>query len=279
MTAHARVSTSVAIGPDGVAFSRVDDLRSEGPLVLRPTIANRPEPLLRKDLRAARVALASGAAGPLGGDEFTLSVTVGAGSTLLLSEVSSTLLLPGARGGRSHMRISITVESGATFCWLPEPLVAARGCHHVHEIEVEVAPDATMLLRDELVLGRYGEEPGRLSQRLRVACEGRSIFQQRLDLGAGARGWRSPAVLGGHKCVGTVLAVAPDLATGTRQPQLIGDAAALLPLSGSGVVVSAMADDTVRLRRRLEEGIELLGEPWTEGTAGSSDSTEGEREW
>lgn len=248
-------------------MSRVADLRSEGPLVLRPVGRCGPEPLVRQDTRAARVSLASGAAGPLGGDDFTLEVVVGEGSTLVLSEVSSTLLLPGAHGSRSRMRIAVTVQRGATFTWLPEPLVAARGCDHLHEIDVDIAPDARMLMRDELVLGRHGEEPGRLSQRLRVSCEGRSVYRQRLELGRGAPGWRSPAVVGEHKCVGTVLAIAPGDAVADRPAHLIADTAALLPLRRSGVVVSALADDTVRLRRLLEQGIDLLGHPWSPTSA------------
>jgi len=263
MTARARLTTTRAHSDDGTPVSRVARLRTEGPLALRPVGARGPEPLVRADARVARVALASGAAGPLGGDDFSLEVRVGEGSTLVLSEVSSTLLLPGPHGGRSRMRIAITVESGATFSWRPEPLIAVRGCHHVHEIDVDLAPDARMIMRDEVVLGRYGEESGRLSQRVRIRRDGHSIYQQRLDLGPGAPGWRSPAVVGGYTCLGNVLAVGPDESVTGRVAQLIGDTAALLPLRRSGLVINALADDTVGLRRLLEDGTDLLGEPWS----------------
>ncbi|MFP5348061.1 MAG: urease accessory protein UreD, partial [Actinomycetes bacterium] len=69
------------------------DLRSHPPIVLRQTSTGRI-PCADGTADALRVCIAAGAAGPLGGDRFRLDVRVGDGGSLLLTEVSSTMLLP-----------------------------------------------------------------------------------------------------------------------------------------------------------------------------------------
>lgn len=187
---------------------------------------------------------------------------MGSGTTLVLNEVSATLLLPGPRGGRSHMRIRVVVDEDATFVWLSEPVIAARGCNHVHDIDVELAPRARLFMRDELLLGRHRERPGNLIQSLRVRRGGLPLFQQQLRIGPGARGWASPAVLGNHDCVGSALVVDPAWTGRTLEAKPLGPNAAVLPLEAPAVVISALATGTCSLRSVLEHGIALLGEPW-----------------
>lgn len=270
MIARASLATERVVSDNGRVASRVRVLRSHAPLMLRPTLPKGREPLVHGMAGIARVSLATGAAGPLGGDDFTLDIHVGASSTLVLHEISATLLLPGARGGRSHMRITVRVDQGATFLWLPEPVIAARGCDHLHEIDITLAADARLFLREELLLGRHREQPGHLTQHVRVIRAGRSLFQQQLDLGPAAKGWRSSAVLGARKCIGSVLVVDPAWDTLTPCTRVLGHDAALLSLEGPGVLVSALADDTLGLRRQLDHGVTLLGEPWAPATASAT---------
>lgn len=262
MTARASLATASVIERGQVVSTRVDRLRSQAPLVLRPVRAQRFEPLLHQAHGPARVALASAAAGPLGGDELALHIHVGAASTLLLSEVSATLLLPGVHGGRSRMHIEIDVDDDATLVWLPEPVIAAQGCDHVHDIRIDLATSARLFMRDELLLGRHREASGDVLQNVRVCRHGRPLLHQQLCFGPRAHGASSPAVLGRHKCVATVLAVDP---VWTQQPpqanQLDADAA-LLPLAGPAAMISALAADTPTLRRRVHQGINMLGAPW-----------------
>src|SRR3546814_15740169 len=90
MIARASLATDCCVDRAGNAVSRVRVLRSHGPLVLRPTKPKDREPLVRQAADAARVSLASGAAGPLGGHDFALNIHVGGGSALLLKELSAT---------------------------------------------------------------------------------------------------------------------------------------------------------------------------------------------
>lgn len=270
MRARAKLATESRVDRQGRRVSRVCVLRSQAPLVLRPTRPKGMEPAVEHAAGAARVALASGAAGPLGGDELALDIHVGAGSTLVLNEISATLLLPGARGGRSHMRITIQVDDDAMMVWMAEPVIAASNCNHVHDIRVELASSARFLMRDELLLGRHRESPGDFTQNLRISRAGRALFHQQLRLGPSVRGWASPAVAGAHKCIGTVLAVDPVWAGSAPAVNLLAPDAALLPLEGPAVMISALAGDTLSLRRVLHQGIVLLGSRWAPTAAGTS---------
>lgn len=263
MNARATLTTKCGKGHAGRPVSKVHVLRSHAPLVLRPTQPKDAEPLVRRAGTVARVSLVSGAAGPVGGDDFELNVCVGAGSTLLLNEISATVLLPGPRGGRSRMRINVSVEADASFVWMAEPLIAAHGCHHIHDVNINLAPSARMLMRDQLLLGRHNEQPGNFRQNLHVRRGGETLFCQQLHVGPAALGWRSPAVVGAHKCVGTVLVVDPRWCDGPPATRLFAPDAALLALEGPAVVITALAAETWTLSKLLAQGINGLGDPWS----------------
>lgn len=258
MRARACVSTVLRTTTSG-RRSSVATLRSEAPLVLRPTAAKAPEPWVSHTGDAARVSLAAGAAGPVGGDELVLHVDVGPGSCLVLGEVSPTLLLPGPYGERSRTRVRIRVAAAATLVWLPEPLIAARGCNHLNDVQVALEETSRLFMREEVLLGRHGEQPGRVTQRTVVHLGERPLYRQDLDIGTRAAG--SPAVLGSHRAVGSALIVDPDR-LGHAEAQPLGRDAALLPLGGPAVLITALAEDNLELRDRLRAGLRALGPPW-----------------
>lgn len=257
MVCRAVVHTRADPTPGGGVVSRVARLRSQVPLVPRPTGPGGVEPFVTGDPAAARVALSTGAAGPVGGDRYELEVVVGAGSTLVLREVSATLVLPGPHGERSHTQVRVRVEEGATLVWVPEPLIAARRCDHEHDVRIDLADDARLFVREELVLGRHGESPGSLLTHLRVRRQGRPLVVQTLSLGPAAPGSGSAAVLGSHRGVGTVVVVDP-----AGHGQLAGradDTCAVLPVDDRTLQVSALGVDGLDLRRRLDTVLSGLG--------------------
>lgn len=270
MTCRAAVSTEVA-GHSGTGRpqSRIAGLRAQAPLVPRQTGASGFEPFVDRDPDIARVALTSGAAGPLGGDHYVFDVTVGAGSTLLIREVSATLVLPGAHGHPSFMHCRVTVEAGATLIWVPEPVIAAEGCRHTHRVDIELAEDARLFFREELVLGRHREGPGDLSSRLNVRRGGRPLSIQRFDLGPDSCGWNSPAVAGSARAVGSVIIVEPDGGLPTTK-QITDSYGVLLPIDETCVQINAVGDDALALRKRLDRALTELGEPWGRETGWSA---------
>jgi urease accessory protein len=203
----------------------------------------------------ARVSLVAGAAGPVGGDQLRLDVEVGPGAVLVLRSVAASLVLPGPHGAPSCTDVTVRVGRNATLVWLPGAVIAADACHHDALTHIALEPGARLLTREELVLGRHGEPPGTIRQRLRVTLAGRPLHDQELSAGPGAPGWAGPAVLGGRRAVGTVLVVDPEWDSASdRHPPPATNAtdAAVLPLGGPAVLLTALAYDALMLRRRLD---------------------------
>ncbi|MFG1612604.1 urease accessory protein UreD [Nonomuraea wenchangensis] len=228
MRAGAAVGT--AAGPGGRTVLR--RLASAPPLTLRQTGPH-------------TVHLVSTAAGPLGGDRLSLDLDVAPRTTLELASVASTLVLPGR--GESELLVTARVGAGARLRFVPEPTVLAAGCAHRLIVRLELEPEASVLWREEIVLGRYGERPGRCRTRFDATLAGRPLLRQELTLGDPDLD-ASPAVLGGARCLGTTFL------TATAKEPLVSDGLAVLPLAASGTVVSALAADAVELRSLLERG-------------------------
>jgi urease accessory protein len=264
MRAQSRVATTWRPGPDGNGRTRISTLLDEAPLSLRPTRQKEPEPWSYLQ-GAVRVSVTAGTAGPIGGDAYRLDVEVGAHSALVLGDVSPTLLLPGPGGAASSYTITVRVRKYATLVWLAEPLIAAHGCNHLHDIGVELHPSARLMMREELLLGRHGETGGAVRQRITVRRAGASLYRQDLVVGPDVVGVDGAAVLGGARATGTVLTVDPAWEQTPPREYLASPRAAVLRLAGPAALVTALADDNLTLRRDLNAGLSCLTFPRTGG--------------
>ena len=236
--------------PDG--STRLPVLASQAPLVLRAT--------------GEVVRLVAAAGGPLGGDELCLDIEVADGAQLELRSVAASVVLPDRAGRESSVTLRARVGAGAHLSLLPEPTVICTGARHRAQTYVSLHPRATLLLREELVLGREGEHGGRVSALLHVDRGGRALLRSTLELagadacaepaagsqdrrGAGSDG---PAVLGGARAVGSLLTVDPAWEDPARRPPpWTKQDAAALDLDGPARLITALAGDTVALRRLL----------------------------
>jgi urease accessory protein len=241
MTATARI---VAVADeDGV--TRLPVLSSRVPLVLRRT----PD----------AVYLVGGAAGPLGGDDLTLTIEVGDGAALKIRTAAASVALPGTTGARadadagawagaeSVFRVHATVGAGARFEYLPEPVIVADGARHRVELRVTLAADATLLAREEIILGRHGERGGECVTRMRVDVDGVPLLRQEVTVSGTDEVSLGPAVLAGHRAFGSLLVIDNDRPlTG-----MVGDGVAVMPLAGPGAIVTAVAPDARALRYAL----------------------------
>jgi urease accessory protein len=240
------------------------------------------------------VYVVGGAAGPIGGDELALRISVGAGAFLRVRTAAASIALPGPEGLESVLRVTADVAAGARLEYLPEPVVVSAGARHATIIRVTLAEGASLLLRDELLLGRHGETGGAARSVLNVDYAGRPLLRQSLEVSGADAVTMGPALLAGHRAVGTALWVDPaagetqepgaaavaESATGggpaqvsraiaadaasTTDAALTADAAsttdaavAVMPLAGPGVLVTALANDAVALRRCLSAALEL----------------------
>jgi urease accessory protein len=250
---RASAAIEAVAGAGGV--TRLPVLASQVPLVLRRT----PD----------AVYIVGGAAGPLGGDSLSLRVTVGAGARLRVRTAAASVALPGLDGLESVLRLSVSVGEGGRLEYLPEPVVVANGARHATIATVTLASGASLVLRDEVLLGRHGEAGGSVRTELRVTYAGRPLLRHSLTVSGTDLASLGPAVLAGRRAAGTLLVVSEAGAGRDEQPGAGRDEqpaavpaterpaprampeVAVMPLAGPGVLVTALARDAVSLRRHL----------------------------
>ncbi|MEU9451786.1 urease accessory protein UreD [Streptomyces sp. NPDC048277] len=246
-TTGVRATARIVAREDGRGGTSLPVLEGEGPLALRRTRGSGAE---------ARVMVVGAMSGPLGGDRFAVEARVERGARLCVGSVAATIALPGQAKGEARYDVRLDVVDGGELRWLPEQLISAKGSDLHVTTRVDVGAGGRLVLREEQVLGRVGEEPGRLTSRLTVRVAGRAVLDQELACGPGAPGgWDGPAVLAGHRAVGQLVVVRPEFAAEPVAARMLGECAALTPLVGPAVLVSAVAADALRLRRVLDEAL------------------------
>ena len=162
--------------------------------------------LLEAGPARARVALVPDGALLLAGDAIRLDICVGAGAWLDLVEPAGTVAFD-MRGGEASWDVRIELAEGATLTWAGKPFVLAGGSRVHRSTSVSLAPSSRLAVRETLVLGRYAERGGWLNQTWTARGEEPLLVEQ-LVLDESAH---RPGVLGGHRALGSVLALGFDL--------------------------------------------------------------------
>ncbi|MFD7663614.1 urease accessory protein UreD [Streptomyces sp. NPDC059788] len=225
-------------------------LDGEGPLALRR---------VRSHGTQARVCVVGAMSAPLGGDRLRIEATAEDGAGLCVTAAAATVALPGRTAGHATYDVELTVGEGARLEWLPEPLISAEGSDLRMTTTVHLAPTARLVLREEQVLGRSGERPGRLHSRLTVHRAGRTLLDQETAYGPGTPGWDTAAVLGGNRATGQLLVVDPAFDGRPAEVRLLGTEpgegqGVRSPLAGPAALTTAVAADALRVRRLLDAG-------------------------
>lgn len=243
----ARAAVIASRAPGG--GTRLQELRSSPPLALRPA--------------AGSVWMVGTAAGPLPGDRVELDIEVGRAARLAVCSTAATVALGGGGETPSELVVEVDVGPGGELRWLPEPTIATAGCHHRTTTRIRLAAGASLVWREELVLGRHGEGSGRLVSRVEIETDGVAVLRQELRVGPGADGWQGPAVIGDAGAVGVVVMIRPGDQRILPLPSSssFGPEVAVLNLSGGGVLASAVAPDASDLRRRLDAALLLAVDP------------------
>jgi urease accessory protein len=189
-------SVSAAAEVTAVATARgvrLTTLRSAPPLVLRRSAAD-------------TVRLVSVGGGPVAGDRLRLRLRVEQGARLTVHQTAATVLLPSpVPSGPSTLDVEVEVEDGGSLCWVGEPTVATRGCHHLGTVRVRLHGNARLEWREELVAGRFGEPSGVVRSDLDVRRAGRPLLRSSTSVGDGR--WSSPAAGGSARVLGSRLEV------------------------------------------------------------------------
>jgi urease accessory protein len=111
-------------------------------------------------------------------------VRVGPGRSLEVVEPGGTVAYA-MRGLSARWDVDIEVEAGGRLVWHGEPFVVSQGADVRRTTRVDLGVDASLVLRETLVLGRHGEAPGRLLARTDVHRDGTPVLVEELDSSLG----------------------------------------------------------------------------------------------
>ncbi len=223
LTAAARLCVEPGHGRQRMRWSHA------WPVVIRPT-------------GDEQVHLVHGAGGPLGGDAFSLDVSVAPGAVLRVRSAGATLVQPGPREG-AHWAVTAQVGSGAVLEWAPEATVVCDGAALESLLRVDLAADAVAVLRELVVLGRYAERGGRYRGTLDVRVGGTPLLAHTTVLDGADTALSGPAGTAGARAVGTLV-----IAGATSAPDVVGAGEtpgvrwAWSALDGPGRVLLAVGD-------------------------------------
>jgi urease accessory protein len=175
-------------------------------------------------------------AGIVGGDELTLSVTMGAGAHVLLTTPGAGKWYRSAGGATPPGRFAqqLSVAAGAVCEWLPQESIVHDGARGEQTLSVALAADACFIGSEMLCLGRTasGERytRGAFTLTTRITRDGRPLWLEAGRIDGGVL-LDSPAGLAGQPVVATLLAASPR-----ADAALCEACRAIAPEAGSGGV-------------------------------------------
>jgi urease accessory protein len=168
-------------------------------------------PIVLRRTGPGQVHLVQAAGGPLGGDDLELCVRLAANARLTVRSAGATVAQPGPAGsGPARWTVRASLETGARFCWWPEPTVVSDGAELVAVMELRVAEGASALVREEVLLGRFNQSGGRYRGELRVDHGGAALIRHALVLDGADPVLSGIGGTAGAKMVMTVLGVGSE---------------------------------------------------------------------
>jgi urease accessory protein len=154
------------------------------------------------------------AGGMTGGDRFRIAVAVDADARLSVTTAAAEKIYR-SLGPDTDIALKLKVGPGAVLSWLPQETILFDRVRLRRTIDVDLAPDARLILAEAVVFGRsaMGEcvIEGRVFDRWRVRVGGMLLFAETLRLvGAIAQSLGERAIAAGGVAVATVLKIPGD---------------------------------------------------------------------
>jgi urease accessory protein len=151
------------------------------------------------------------AGGMTGGDRFGIDINVAEHARLLATTTSAEKIYRSLQGDVS-VDVKLTVGNGAHLAWLPQETILFDRARYSRRIDVDLAPEASLVLTEAVVFGRVamGEIVGHgyLADCWRVRRGGRLIFAENVRLdGDIDRKLAVKAIAAGQVAVATILIV------------------------------------------------------------------------
>jgi len=217
------------IEPGGILGS----VTCEPPLTLRQVRGEDPG---RCELR-----LVGSAAGPLAGDDLSLSLRLLAGARATLGATGASLA-QGRFDGGATLSVDASLEEGTSLVAEPGTLVVCDGSRVDVRLSLALDPGAAVEWHELIVLGRTGEPAGQATVRWDVTRAGRPVLRQFTEL--------DPALTGGRRVLACALIAGPGVAARTV---VAGPSAVAQRVADDTVLVTVLEDDAARATRRLED--------------------------
>jgi urease accessory protein len=228
--------TAAVVEPGGV----LGELACEPPLTLRQVHGEVPG---RCDLR-----LVGTAAGPLAGDDLSMSLRLRAGARATLRAAAASLA-QGDGSGAGTLSVRADLADGAELTADPGALVVCQGGRVDVRLELALGRDVTLEWRELIVLGRTGEPAGAATGRWDVTRAGRPVLRQFVDLADPV--WAAWAGLTGRRRV-LACALLADPA-GTPRTVVASPTAVAQRLAEQLLLVTVLSDDAAAAAQELDE--------------------------
>jgi urease accessory protein len=233
--------TTAVIEPGGV----LGELACAPPLTLRQVQADAPG---RCELR-----LVGTAAGPLAGDDLSLSLRLQAAARATLRATGASLAQGrGNQAGSADLSIRVDLAEGADLVADPGALVVCAGSRVNVRLELALDRGASVEWRELIVLGRTGEPPGQATLSWDVTRLGRPVLRQFVDLDLGS----DPAKTGWAGLTGRrrVMACALICDPASTPRTLVASATAVAQrVDDHTLLVTVLDDDAARAMRQLDD--------------------------
>ncbi|HUF55551.1 MAG TPA: urease accessory protein UreD [Thermohalobaculum sp.] len=204
---------------------------------------------------ALEAVLLNTAGGITGGDRFRWSADAAAGARLVITTQAAERAYRAQDSELASVETRLEIAAGARIDWLPQETILFDRSALSRRIEVDMEPDATLVLAESVVLGRraMGERVRscRFSDQWRIRRGGRLVHADALRIWGETAGLAAPAALGGATAFASIVMVAPDVADRLDPVRrLLADA--------PGVEAGASAfDGCLVLRMLAEDGYAL----------------------
>ena len=253
--ARGRIGLAVAAAGGATARTRVAE---EGSLRVRF-----PGPRAQ----ALTAVIVNTGGGIAGGDRFAFDLAVGPGAHLAATTAAAEKVY-GSLGPEATLSVSLAVGPHGSLAWLPQETILFDRARLRRSLDVELAPDARLVLAEALVFGRtaMGEvvRQASLLDRWRVRRGGRLCFADTVRLDGDVDGrLREGAVAAGGAAIATVLIVPDEEAKIAAVRAVAANAHGEIGISAwNGLALARLvAPDGMSLRRDLTAVLAALAVP------------------
>jgi len=218
----------------------------------------------RRDRPAVEAVVINTAGGITGGDRFEVSGKAAPGTALTITTQAAERAYRAQPGETGHLSTTLHVGHDARLHWLPQETILFNGCALNRQLRVDLAPDASLLLAEPLILGRaaMGEvvTDAQFRDCIDIRREGQPLFLDRTVLtGDIAAHLARPHVANGASAMALIVYIAADAAARLDRLRAILPETAGASLIGADLLVArCLAPDGYALRQSLVPALTYL---------------------